>query len=214
VPVLGVELAGDDRRAGSVAILENFEEIAPLGIGDRSNGKIVEHEEVESREASQDAREGAVGPGEAQLVEESRRAAVGSTMAVATSLVSEGAREVGLAGACCTRDEHAVVLLDPSAGGELAQHGLVEIAARVALDTFDARLAEPELGLLESAPDALGLASHPLRFDEQREALVEGHGLDVGVALLLIPRSGHRQEAKRLESFESWFFEHFDFLQW
>jgi hypothetical protein len=34
------------------------------------------------------------------------------------------------------------------------------------------------------------------------------------VALLLIPRSGHRHEAKRLESFESWFFEHWDFLQW
>ncbi|MEO8183482.1 MAG: hypothetical protein ABI895_32005, partial [Deltaproteobacteria bacterium] len=145
MPVLGVELAGDDRRAGSVAILENFEEIASLGIGDRSNGKIVQYEEVESREASEDAGEGAVGPGETKLVEESRRAAVDCTMAVPTSLVSESAREVGLAGASCTRDEHAVVLFDPSAGGELAEHSLVELAASATLDTFDARLAEPEL---------------------------------------------------------------------
>jgi hypothetical protein len=42
VPVLGIELAGDDGRAGSVAVLENFEEVAPLSIGDRSNGKIIE----------------------------------------------------------------------------------------------------------------------------------------------------------------------------
>src|SRR5690606_36449372 len=96
----------------------------------------------------------------------------------------------------------------PSTGGELAQDGLVEVAPSVALNPFDAGLTEPELRLLEGASHALGLAGDPFGLDEQREALVERQGLDIGVALLLIPSSGHGQQAKRLEPFESWFFEH------
>jgi hypothetical protein len=37
VPVLRVELTGDDRR--SVAVIEDLERIAPLGIGDGSDGE-------------------------------------------------------------------------------------------------------------------------------------------------------------------------------
>jgi hypothetical protein len=94
-----------------------------------------------------------------------------------------------------------MVLFDPAAGGELAEHCLVDLAPCAALHAFDARLADPELRFLESSSDPLGLARDPLRLDEQREALVERHGLDFSVALLLIPSSSHRQQAKSLESF-------------
>ena len=87
MPVLGVELAGDDRGTSSVAVLEDFEEVSPLGVGDRGDGKVIDDEKVETREARQDARKGAVGSGESQLIEESRRAAVGSTVAFATCLM-------------------------------------------------------------------------------------------------------------------------------
>src|SRR5215471_5071353 len=101
-----------------------------------------------------------------------------------------------------------MVLLDPAAGAELAEHCLVELAPCAALHPFDASLAEPELRFLESSPDPFGLARGPLGLNEQREALVECHGLGFSLALLLIPSSGHRQQAKSLESFESWFLEH------
>jgi hypothetical protein len=86
-----------------------------------------------------------------------------------------------------TWHEHAVVLLDPAAGGELSDDGLVEVTSGAEFDALNARLTEAQLSFLESAPDALRFACDPLSFDEQREALVEGHGLDVGVTLLLVP---------------------------
>ena len=63
VPVLRVELAGDDRRACCVTVFEDLEEVSPFGVGDRGNGEVVEDEQVESSEAREDAREGAIGSG-------------------------------------------------------------------------------------------------------------------------------------------------------
>jgi hypothetical protein len=68
VPVLGVELTGDDRRACSVAILEDLEKITPLGVGDGSDGEVVDDEDVEASEAREDAWKRAVGPCEAELI--------------------------------------------------------------------------------------------------------------------------------------------------
>jgi hypothetical protein len=209
VPVLRIELAGEDRRADAVAVLEDFEQVAALGVGDGSDGEVVDDEDIEASETCEYAREGAIGASETELVEEARGAAVGGAESLPTSLMGECAREVRLAGACRARDEDAVVFFDPAARRELSDDGLIELSSGVALDALDARLAEPELGLLESAPDAFRLASDPLGLDEEREALVERHGLDVGVALLVVPRSGHRSEAKGMELFDSWFLEHF-----
>jgi hypothetical protein len=185
VPV--IELAGEDRRADAVAVLQDLEQVATLGVGDGSDGEVVDDEDIETSETCEHARERAVGASETELVEESWRAAVGCAESLPTSPMGERAREVRLAGARCARDEHAVVLLDPAARRQLSDDGLVELPSGVALDALDARLAEPELGLLEGAPDALRLASDPLRLDEESEALVERHGLDVGVALLVVP---------------------------
>jgi hypothetical protein len=42
VPVLWVQLARHDRRAHAVTVFENFEEVAPLGVRDRSDRKVVD----------------------------------------------------------------------------------------------------------------------------------------------------------------------------
>jgi hypothetical protein len=89
VPVLGVELTGDDRRACSVAILEDLEKITPLGVGDGSDGEVVDDEDVEASEAREDAWKRAVGPCEAELIEESRGATIRAAEAFATRLVDE-----------------------------------------------------------------------------------------------------------------------------
>ena len=75
-----------------------------------------------------------------------------------------------------------MVLLDPAAGGELADHGLVELAAGRVVDRLDTRLGE--LGRLQRAAETLVLAGPPLGLDEQAQALVEGEGRHVGLVLL------------------------------
>ena len=46
VPLLDRHLAGDDGRSALVAIVDDFEEIAPLLAGERSEAPIVEDEQV------------------------------------------------------------------------------------------------------------------------------------------------------------------------
>ena len=75
-----------------------------------------------------------------------------------------------------------LVLVDPAAGGELADDGLVELAPGGVVDGLDAGLREFELGLLQGAGEALVLAGEPLGVDEQAEALVEGEGGQLGAA--------------------------------
>jgi hypothetical protein len=58
------------------------------------------------------------------------------------------------------------VLLDPAAGGELADEGLVELAAGRVVDRLEARVGELELRLLERAREALVLPGPPLGVDE------------------------------------------------
>jgi hypothetical protein len=52
--------------------------------------------------------------------------------------VGEGTGDEALAGAGGAGDEHLLVLVDPAARGELADHGLVEFPAGGIVDGLDA----------------------------------------------------------------------------
>jgi hypothetical protein len=64
------------------------------------------------------------------------------------------------------------MLLDPAAGGELADDGAVEIAAGRVVDVLHAGGADLEPGLFESSVEPSVLALQPLGVDEQAEPLV------------------------------------------
>jgi hypothetical protein len=64
VPPLRRELARDDDRAGAGAILEDFEDVAALGVLQGAEGPIVQHQHVDTGELAEEAAVGAVGPGE------------------------------------------------------------------------------------------------------------------------------------------------------
>jgi len=85
--------------------------------------------------------------------------------ALAAGLGAEGAGDEGLAHAGRPADQDLLVLLDPAAGGELADEGLVELAAGRVVDRLDARVGELELRLLERAREALVLTGPPLGVD-------------------------------------------------
>jgi hypothetical protein len=91
---------------------------------------------------------------------------VARPIAFATGLVPEGAGEEGLADAGGTADEDLLVFIDPAAGGELADDGLVEFPAGGIVDRLDAGLRQLELGVAERPTQALVLAGAPLGVDE------------------------------------------------
>ena len=71
----------------------------------------------------------AVGARQAEVVEQARGPAVVGTVATAASLVGESTGDEALTGAGGAGDEDLLVLVDPAAGGELADDGLVDLAA-------------------------------------------------------------------------------------
>ena len=52
VPLLDGNLAGDDDRGALVAIFEDFEEIALLGMGERGEPPIIQNQELNASEGS------------------------------------------------------------------------------------------------------------------------------------------------------------------
>jgi hypothetical protein len=70
MPVVEGELAGDEGGPPSVAILEKFEHIVALGIGERGEAEVVEDKELGLGETVQELGVGAVGPGEGEFAEE------------------------------------------------------------------------------------------------------------------------------------------------
>jgi len=106
------ELAGDDGRAGAIAILEDLEEVAALLILDRGEAPVVDHEDVDAGELAEEADVGAIGAGQGELVEEARGAAVAGAIALAARLMCQGTRDEALPDAGGADQDHVVVLSD------------------------------------------------------------------------------------------------------
>ena len=76
VPLGRRQLAGDDRRAGRIAILQDFEEVAALLLLGGGEGPIIDDEHIETGQLGQQADVGAIGPRQGEFVKEARGAAV------------------------------------------------------------------------------------------------------------------------------------------
>ena len=192
VPLSGRQLARDDRGAAAVAILEDFEEIAPFLILDGGETPVIEDEAIEAGQLGEQADVGAIGAGQREVVEEARGAPIVGAVALAAGLMGERTGQEAFPHTGGADHDDVLVLVDPAAGGELADEGLVELAPGREVDGLDARLGELELGLVESAAQALVLAGEPLRLNQQGEAFIEGEAGQLGGLLLFSPRLGWR----------------------
>ena len=61
MPLLARQLAGDDRRPSPVAIVDHFQQIAAMPIGDRRQAPVVQDQDIDAGEARQDGDIGAIG---------------------------------------------------------------------------------------------------------------------------------------------------------
>ena len=72
VPVLDRELTGDQGGPGSVAVLEEFEEVAAVVGVELGESEVIEHDEVELGERGEQFRIGAVAAGDGDVVQQPR----------------------------------------------------------------------------------------------------------------------------------------------
>src|SRR5437667_10589971 len=98
MPLPDGELAGDDGRAASVAIVENLEKVRTVLIADGGDAPIVEDQHVDAGELAEKPHVGAVRMGQRQLLGEPRRPTVEGAVALAARLLGERTGDEGLAG--------------------------------------------------------------------------------------------------------------------
>ena len=98
--VVDGELAGDQRRAAAIAVLDDLHQIAPLVGGEPVRAPVVEDQQIGLDQRAEQPREAAVAVGQFQIGEQPRHAGVVHGVAVAAGLLRERA---GLATTCRRR---------------------------------------------------------------------------------------------------------------
>lgn len=88
VPVSDRHLAGEDRRACRVAIIADFQKVPSFGVRQWRHGPVVDDQNVDASDAIQQSGEAAVGAGDGQILEQTRRAGVEGGESVTNGFLS------------------------------------------------------------------------------------------------------------------------------
>ncbi len=127
VPVLDGELAGHNRRAASMAVVDDLQEIAGLILGDGGEPPVVEDQQIDARQALQQTRVTSVAARERKRIEQPGHAMIEHGAIVPARLVAEGAGEPTLSKSGFPDDRQVLVSRDPVAS-----------VCRMALDSMSA----------------------------------------------------------------------------
>src|SRR5262249_56016095 len=140
MPLLEGQLAGDQRRAAVIAVVEDLEQVAADGIRERRKAEVIDDDEIGLGELTQERglvlQRGVTG----KLVDEPRQSEAAHAMVGAAGGMPDGAGDIALADAGGSCDEHVEVLGDPLELGDLSEAGAVETAGGLEVDILAARL--------------------------------------------------------------------------
>ena len=99
MPMLDLQLTGDDRRAGAVPVIEDLQEIAAALVGQRGECPFVDDEHLGFRELGQRLEVAAIAASDGQSRQESSQTHIENGVALPARLIGESAGEIGLADA-------------------------------------------------------------------------------------------------------------------
>src|SRR5215831_851244 len=178
MPFIDGDLAGEDRRAATVTLLEDLVEVTTGAGVERFEAPIVKDEELDTGKAAQDASIAAIAAGERELGEELGDALIKDRAVVTASLVTERTGKPTLADPGGPAQDQIVVRLDPVAIGELVEQRAVEAARGSVVDVFN-RGVLAQSGVAQSRGQPLVAAMGELTIEQEAEpvGMVEGGGL-------------------------------------
>src|SRR5579863_2911043 len=165
VPTFCRQLGGYDGGGAVVAIFEDLEQVAALGVFQGTNEKVVEHEDFEACEALQLITVGPIGTSKSEVLDESGDSSAEGAEALSASGLCERGADKRLSNAGGTDDDHVLFGPHPCAGGEGADGGLFDAASRIAEDFFQ-RCADRELGVFDSASEPAIVSVDPFSIDK------------------------------------------------
>lgn len=97
VPVFNWKLTGDDGRAAAVAVVEHFQQVAPVCVVEHGKPSVINREHVYFGPLLEQLHIPAIGAANGQLVKHARQAYVVSAAPHAASLVRQRAGQPSLA---------------------------------------------------------------------------------------------------------------------
>jgi hypothetical protein len=88
VPLVDRNLAGHQRGTHAVTILDDLQQIATVLVAQRREPPIIQNQQIQPSQPSQQTHERAVGAGHGELVDQARRSAIEDAVALAASLLA------------------------------------------------------------------------------------------------------------------------------
>ena len=115
MPRAGRQLAGDACGSAGVTVVEEFEKVPTIGVGEGGDTLIVENQDVIALQGREQGAVPTVTLRDFQFVQQSREALVESAVAFPARFVCQCACEVRLADPRETRVDEVVTSRDPTA---------------------------------------------------------------------------------------------------
>ena len=101
VPMFDWDLAGDDGRGATVAIIEDLKKVTPFGRTENRKAPVVEDQELNAADGFKQSAIAAVAARKGKCLEQARDAMILDRTIVAAGLVAEGAGNPALAEPGC-----------------------------------------------------------------------------------------------------------------
>ena len=97
VPMFDGDLAGNDGRGATVAIIKDLQKVAPFGRIENRKAPVIEDQELNAADGFEQSAISAVAASQGERLEQARNAVILDRTIVAASLVAEGAGNPALA---------------------------------------------------------------------------------------------------------------------
>lgn len=179
-----------------VALLEEFEEVEALLVGQAMGAPVVEDKELDAGELVDQSREPAIEAGGGHVVEETRHAGIGDGLVHARGLMGEGASQPGLSRAGLASEDDLLMGLEPATLGKREDLAAVEAAGGREVDVFHAGVGEAHLRIPEPVGEAFVGAMGRLAVEHQAEPFVAVESLTRVLFGEGAPCGGHAVQAE------------------
>jgi hypothetical protein len=207
VPAVDGQLSYDHCGRESVSVFHDLQEITSFGWAHGSEAEIVDDEDFGLSELFHDAWVRAIGPSDAQILEEAREPDVERREAHSTCFVCEGAGKIGFTNACGACDDDVLSVSDPVAVGQTQDQRLIDAPRGFEVDILDAG-TDFESGILKEPFHFSLFLPGPLLIDEEREALIKREVIECGMVDLFFESLSHAIEFHVVEFFQGGFHKH------
>ena len=118
VPLSNGKLGGDQGRFSFVALLEDFEQIEPLLIGQGMGSPVIEDEQLDACQLVNQTWKAAIEPCQGEIFEQTWHAQVEDGMIEPCRLASEGAGQPGFTGAGLPGNNQVLLGFEPGSLGQ------------------------------------------------------------------------------------------------